>query len=180
MTVLFIRGEVIYFFFFLRMTKIMITMIAITASTKAIIGRISPMLGTLSSVIGLGSVTSALSESGEVKYPVSSEGESPVIESVSVSGSVCNPRAEKIREAARRIPADRLLVETDTPDLFPAGGAPAGSGGDGKPLNQPSNLARVLTELAALRNVPPETLAVITRANAQRFFYGHTGNDRRQ
>ncbi len=97
---------------------------------------------------------------------------------VSVSGSVCNPRAAKIREAARGIPDDRLLVETDTPDLFPPGGAPAGSGRDGTPLNQPENLTRVLTELSALRNVPPETLAVLTRANAQRFFYGHTGNDR--
>jgi len=94
---------------------------------------------------------------------------------VSVSGSVCNPRAGKIREAACRIPDDRLLVETDTPDLFPAGGASAGSGRGGKPLNQPANLARVLTELSALRNVSPETLAVLTRANAQRFFYGHTG-----
>jgi len=99
---------------------------------------------------------------------------------VSVSGSVCNPRAEKIREAARRIPDDRLLVETDAPDLFPPGGVSAGFGRDGKPLNQPANLARVLTELSALRNVPPETLAVLTRANAQRFFYGHTGHDRRQ
>jgi len=97
---------------------------------------------------------------------------------VSVSGSVCNPRAEKIREAARRIPDDRLLIETDTPDLFPPGGEPAGSGGDGKPLNQPSNLTRVLTELSALRKVPPETLAVLTRANARRFFYGQTGNER--
>jgi len=89
---------------------------------------------------------------------------------VSFAGSVCNPRAEKIRAAAREIPDSQILIETDTPDLFPAGGRPAAIGADGKPLNQPANLARVLREVAAQRGVSPEALSDLTGANARRVF----------
>jgi TatD DNase family protein len=89
---------------------------------------------------------------------------------VSFAGSVCNPRAEKIRAAAREIPDSQILIETDTPDLFPAGGRPAAIGADGKPLNQPANLVRVLREVAALRGVSPEALSDLTGANARRVF----------
>jgi TatD DNase family protein len=87
---------------------------------------------------------------------------------VSFAGSVCNPRAEKIRAAAREVPDSQLLIETDTPDLFPPGGQAAVIGANGKPLNQPSNLACVLREVAALRGVSPETLSDLTGANARR------------
>jgi TatD DNase family protein len=89
---------------------------------------------------------------------------------VSFAGSVCNPKAEKIRAAAREIPDSQLLIETDTPDLFPTGGRPAAIGANGKPLNQPANLACVLNEVAALRNTTPEALSDLTGANARRFF----------
>ena len=89
---------------------------------------------------------------------------------VSFAGSVCNPRAEKIRAAAREVPDRQILIETDTPDLFPAGGRPAAIGADGKPLNQPANLVRVLREVAALRGLSPEALSDLTGANARRVF----------
>lgn len=89
---------------------------------------------------------------------------------VSFAGSVCNPKAEKIRAAAREIPDSQLLIETDSPDLFPAGGRAAAIGANGKPLNQPANLARVLNEVAALRGVSPEALSDLTGANARRLF----------
>lgn len=89
---------------------------------------------------------------------------------VSFAGSVCNPKAEKIRAAAREIPDSQILIETDTPDLFPAGGRPAAVGANGKPLNQPANLACVLREVAALRNTTPEALSDLTAANARRVF----------
>lgn len=89
---------------------------------------------------------------------------------VSFAGSVCNPKAEKIRSAAREIPDSQLLIETDTPDLFPKGGRPAAIGANGKPLNQPANLACVLAEVAALRNTTPEALSDLTGANARRVF----------
>jgi TatD DNase family protein len=89
---------------------------------------------------------------------------------VSFAGSVCNPKAEKIRAAAREIPDSQILVETDAPDLFPKGGTPIAAGAGGKPLNHPANLARVLAEVAALRGVSPEELSDITGANARRLF----------
>jgi TatD DNase family protein len=87
---------------------------------------------------------------------------------VSFAGSVCNPQAAKIRAAAREVPDSQLLVETDTPDIFPKGGRPAAVGADGKPLNQPSNLGCVLREVAALRGIAPEALSDLTGANARR------------
>ena len=89
---------------------------------------------------------------------------------VSFAGSVCNPKAEKVRAAAREIPDSQLLIETDTPDLFPAGGCPAAIGASGKPLNQPSNLTCVLDVVASLRNTTPEALSDLTGANARRVF----------
>ena len=89
---------------------------------------------------------------------------------VSFAGSVCNPKAEKIRAAAREIPDSQILIETDTPDLFPAGGRPAAIGANGKPLNQPANLVCVLNEVAALRGISPEALSDLTGANARRVF----------
>ena len=88
--------------------------------------------------------------------------------SVSFAGAVCNPQAAKIRAAARDIPGSQILIETDTPDIFPRGGCPAAIGADGKPLNQPSNLACVLREVAALRGTSPEALSDLTGANARR------------
>lgn len=86
----------------------------------------------------------------------------------SFAGSVCNPKAEKIRSAARDIPDSQILIETDTPDLFPKGGRPAAIGANGKPLNQPANLSCVLKEVAALRHTTPEELSDLTGANARR------------
>ena len=91
---------------------------------------------------------------------------------VSFAGSVCNPRAEKIRAAAREIPDSQILIETDAPDLFPAGGRPAAIGANGKPLNQPANLGCVLNVVAALRGLAPEALSDLTGANARRVFLG--------
>jgi Tat protein secretion system quality control protein TatD with DNase activity len=73
-----------------------------------------------------------------------------------------------VRAAVRDIPDSQMLIETDTPDIFPQGGAPAATGTDGKPLNQPANLRYVLEEVARLRNTTPEAVSDITGANARR------------
>ena len=87
---------------------------------------------------------------------------------VSFAGSVCNPRAVKVRAAARDIPDSQMLIETDTPDIFPQSGVPAATSADGKPLNQPANLRYVLEEVARLRNTTSEAISDITGANARR------------
>jgi TatD DNase family protein len=89
---------------------------------------------------------------------------------VSFAGTVCNTNATKVRAAAKEIPDSQILVETDAPDLFPAGGRPIGTGANGKPLNHPANLNVVLREVAALRNVSADELSDITGANARRIF----------
>jgi TatD DNase family protein len=85
---------------------------------------------------------------------------------VSFSGAVTytNKKFESLREAAKWIPADRLLVETDSPYLVPH---PL----RGKqPRNEPANIVLTARRLAELRGVSFEELAARTTANAERLF----------
>lgn len=67
--------------------------------------------------------------------------------SVSIGPHVLNPRAEKIRELARLVPEDKLLYETDSPNMAIAGCAVAELGG----LNSPENIPRIMAEVQRLR-----------------------------
>jgi TatD DNase family protein len=86
---------------------------------------------------------------------------------IGVTGWICDERrGEALREAAPRISADRLMLETDAPYLLPRTLRP-------KPAhrrNEPAFLAAVLEETARCRGEAPETLAATTTANALRFF----------
>ena len=81
---------------------------------------------------------------------------------VSFSGIVSFNNAGPLREVARHIPADRLLVETDCPYLTP------------KPfrgkVNEPAFVARVAEVLAEARGMEAAALAETTFANARRIF----------
>lgn len=81
---------------------------------------------------------------------------------ISFSGIVTFKTAEALREAARLVPADRLLVETDAPFL-----APAPYRGR---RNEPALVARTAAVLAALRGEPLATVAAGTRRNTERVF----------
>ncbi len=91
----------------------------------------------------------------------------------SFNGSFLEPRHAAKREAFRRVPADRLLVETDAPAMpLPAPHArfalpPAP---DGSPVNHPANLAATYAALAELRGTTPEALATQVEENFLRFF----------
>jgi TatD DNase family protein len=65
--------------------------------------------------------------------------------SISLSGILTFPRADALREVARFVPADRLLVETDAPFLAPVPHR-------GK-RNEPAWVAETLGRLAAIRSV---------------------------
>jgi TatD DNase family protein len=82
---------------------------------------------------------------------------------LSFSGIVTFRNADDLRETARRVPEDRLLIETDTPFLTPAPHR-------GRP-NEPALVVDVARGLAAVRGVPLERLAVATSANARRLFH---------
>ena len=85
----------------------------------------------------------------------------------SFGGAVMNPNAKKLRAAVAAVPADRLLIETDSPDFPPAGcDAP----------NEPANLIHVARAVAELRGVSVEEIADLTFNNAQKIFFdGMTG-----
>lgn len=81
---------------------------------------------------------------------------------ISISGIVTFRNADSIREVAKKIPLDRLLVETDSPYLAPI------------PYRGKSNLPEYVKEvadyLANLRNIPLDTLTSITTENFYRLF----------
>ncbi|QNH05085.1 TatD family hydrolase [Pseudomonas sp. B11D7D] len=81
---------------------------------------------------------------------------------ISLSGIVTFRNAEALREVARQVPVDRLLVETDSPYLAPVPHR-------GKP-NLPQYVREVAEYLAALRGVSYETLAEQTSNNFKRLF----------
>jgi TatD DNase family protein len=76
---------------------------------------------------------------------------------LSFSGILTFPKAESIREAARLVPDDRLLVETDSPYL-----APVPFRGQ---RNEPAHVTRVVDALAALRGGTPSAMAERTSLN---------------
>jgi TatD DNase family protein len=80
----------------------------------------------------------------------------------SFAGNLTYPKAEPIREAARLLPPERLLVETDSPFLAPQ---PV----RGKP-NQPANVVATAERLAEVRGVPYGELERTMEANAARVF----------
>ena len=81
---------------------------------------------------------------------------------VSFAGNVTYPKAEDLRDAARAVPADRLLVETDSPYLSPQPKR-------GRP-NEPANVVHTAAALAEARGADPAALAAQLDANADAAF----------
>lgn len=81
---------------------------------------------------------------------------------ISFAGPVTFKKAPKLQEAAKLIPRDRLLIETDSPYMAP------------EPVrgrrNDPSNVRYVALKLAELRGEDPEELAAYTFDNAKRIY----------
>jgi TatD DNase family protein len=91
----------------------------------------------------------------------------------SFNGSFLDPRHAAKRETFRRIPVDRLLVETDAPamPLPPAHACFAlPPSPDGSPVNHPANLAATYAALAELRGEPLGVLAARVQENFSRLF----------
>jgi TatD DNase family protein len=83
--------------------------------------------------------------------------------SLSFTGVVTFKNAGVIRDAARLVPPDRIMVETDAPFLSP------------EPIRQthpcePAFVVHTARRLAELRGESFETFAAATTANAERFF----------
>lgn len=81
---------------------------------------------------------------------------------VSFSGIVTFKKSQALRETARLLPLDRLMVETDAPFL-----APQGHRGR---RNEPAWVRVVGETLATLHGLPVETVAERTTRNARAFY----------
>lgn len=81
---------------------------------------------------------------------------------VSFSGILTFPKSEELREIAKTVPHDRMIVETDAPYLAP------------KPFrgkrNEPAYVAHTAAVLAETIGVTTEEIARITTENAFRVF----------
>lgn len=78
---------------------------------------------------------------------------------ISIPGIVTFPKGENIREAVKRLPLNRLLVETDSPFLAPIPYR-------GK-TNEPAYVVETVKKIAELKGIPFEEAARATTANAR-------------
>ena len=83
---------------------------------------------------------------------------------ISFAGNVTYPKNEHLRQAARAVEIDRLLVETDSPFLAPQ----TLRGTD----NEPANVAYTVAEVARVRDDDVRTVAEATTRNALAAFPG--------
>jgi TatD DNase family protein len=81
---------------------------------------------------------------------------------ISFSGIITFNNAVQVREVAARVPAERMLVETDAPYLAPVPYR-------GKP-NYPAYVRHVAERLAQVRGTTLEDIAAQTSANFRRLF----------
>lgn len=81
---------------------------------------------------------------------------------ISFAGNATYPKAEMLRDAARLVPMDRLLVETDSPYLAP------------KPVRgkrcEPAYVVHTARVLAEVKGIDEAAFAAQTTENAARFF----------
>ncbi len=84
----------------------------------------------------------------------------------SFSGSITNPKYARAGDLVRAVPRDRLLVETDAPDMIPYP-----LRGD-RTVNEPCNLASVIDTVAGMIGLSFDEIADITTRNAKTFFSG--------
>ena len=81
---------------------------------------------------------------------------------ISFAGNITFPKAQAIREAAKIVPLDRMLIETDSPYL-----APIPHRGQ---RNEPAFVTEVARQIGELRNLSAEEIGLKTTQNFYRFF----------
>ena len=90
----------------------------------------------------------------------------------SCSGYFAHERKARQREAFCHVPLDRLLIETDAPDMLPPARLIAENlvHEDGTAVNHPANLQRIYRFVADLRGISVEKLAEEMEQNFKRLF----------
>jgi TatD DNase family protein len=81
---------------------------------------------------------------------------------ISFAANITYPKAAELREVARALPLESIVLETDSPFLPPEGRR-------GR-RNEPAAVAEVARTVASVRDLAPEVVARETTANFRRFF----------
>ena len=81
---------------------------------------------------------------------------------ISASGMITFPRSEDIRNNFKKIPLEKILLETDSPYL-----APVPRRGQ---VNEPANVIWTAEKMAEVKNVSFEKICEITTNNFKRLF----------
>ena len=82
---------------------------------------------------------------------------------ISFAGMVTFPKSAELREIARSLPPDRILIETDSPYLSPHPHR-------GQQPNEPARIIHTARCLAEARGVTVDSFAAQTADNARRLF----------
>lgn len=84
---------------------------------------------------------------------------------IGITGWICDQRrGQQLQSMVKEIPADRLLIETDSPYLTPRDLE------RNSRRNEPANLPHIAAAVASCRNETLSAVATATTANARRFF----------
>jgi TatD DNase family protein len=81
---------------------------------------------------------------------------------ISFAGNSTYPKTQNLRDVAKALPLEKILIETDAPYLAPQAYR-------GK-RNEPAYVAEVARTLASVRNLSPDELAAATSENFRRLF----------
>src|SRR5215813_3402395 len=81
---------------------------------------------------------------------------------ISFAGNSTYPKAQNLRDVAKALPLENILIETDAPYLAPQPWR-------GK-RNEPAYVAEVARVLASVRNLAPDEMAEATAENFRRVF----------
>jgi TatD DNase family protein len=81
---------------------------------------------------------------------------------ISFAGNSTYPKAQNLRDVAKALPLENLLIETDAPFLAPQGYR-------GK-RNEPAYVGEVAKAIGSVRNLAADEVALATAGNFRRFF----------
>jgi TatD DNase family protein len=76
---------------------------------------------------------------------------------ISFSGSILIPNSKRAAASLKKVPKDRLLIETDSPDILPRGAV--------GPFNEPANLLLIRDKVAEILGESPKKIAELTYEN---------------